>query len=98
MSSSLGNPYFNNKTKTVEPHLLHEFSDDFYGSEIRLVITGYLRPEANFDDLGAQLWLQLLRRPFRFLDALFDFVQRLVPCFPVWWVRIFTSDLCAVSW
>lgn len=60
MSASVGNPYFNNKTKTVEPHLLHEFSDDFYGSEIRLVITGYLRPEANFDNLGTHFWSSVI--------------------------------------
>jgi FAD synthase len=35
-----------------EPHLLHDFPEDFYGSELRLVITGYLRPEKNFGSLG----------------------------------------------
>lgn len=28
-----------------EPWLLHEFEDDFYGEELRLVIVGYIRPE-----------------------------------------------------
>lgn len=52
MVTSVGwNPFFDNKTRTVEPHLLHEFPSDFYGAEIRLVITGYLRPEANFTSL-----------------------------------------------
>eukprot|EP00283_Hemiselmis_rufescens_P008228 CAMPEP_0173425630 /NCGR_PEP_ID=MMETSP1357-20121228/5304_1 /TAXON_ID=77926 /ORGANISM="Hemiselmis rufescens, Strain PCC563" /LENGTH=73 /DNA_ID=CAMNT_0014389119 /DNA_START=23 /DNA_END=241 /DNA_ORIENTATION=- len=52
MVTSVGwNPYFANKTKTVEPHLLHEFHQDFYGAEIRIVMTGYLRPELNFDGL-----------------------------------------------
>jgi len=41
MVTSVGwNPFFDNKTKTVEPHLLHEFPADFYGSEIRIIITG----------------------------------------------------------
>lgn len=48
-----GNPYFNNKTKTVEPHLLHQFANDFYGADIRIILTGYLRPELNFNGLGA---------------------------------------------
>ena len=28
-----------------EPWLLHEFSEDFYGEELRLVVVGYIRPE-----------------------------------------------------
>ena len=34
------NPFFDNKTKTGQPRLLHEFPADFYGSEIRFIITG----------------------------------------------------------
>eukprot|EP00501_MAST-03F_sp_TOSAG23-6_P000704 GSMAST32.ASY1.ANO1.732.1 assembled CDS len=34
--------------KVVEPYLLHEFAEDFYGEEIRLVVCGYIRPEADF--------------------------------------------------
>ena len=45
------NPYFDNKEKTVEPHLLHEFAEDFYGSTLRLVLCGYIRPELNFSGL-----------------------------------------------
>mmetsp|Transcript_36702 Transcript_36702/g.79330 ORF Transcript_36702/g.79330 Transcript_36702/m.79330 type:complete len:213 (+) Transcript_36702:81-719(+) len=59
MVMSLGwNPYFQNKEKTVEPHLIHEFAEDFYGQELRLVICAFLRPEANFpalDDLIAAI-------------------------------------------
>ncbi|XP_057439263.1 bifunctional riboflavin kinase/FMN phosphatase-like isoform X2 [Lotus japonicus] len=52
MVMSIGwNPYFNNKEKTIEPWLLHDFSEDFYGEELRLVIVGYIRPEANFPSL-----------------------------------------------
>ncbi|PKU72911.1 bifunctional riboflavin kinase/FMN phosphatase-like [Dendrobium catenatum] len=52
MVMSIGwNPYFNNTEKTVEPWLLHEFDDDFYGEELRLVVVGYIRPEANFPSL-----------------------------------------------
>ncbi|KAJ4823829.1 hypothetical protein Tsubulata_035535 [Turnera subulata] len=49
MVMSIGwNPYFDNKEKTIEPWLLHEFDEDFYGEELCLVIIGYIRPEANF--------------------------------------------------
>ncbi|KAK9714762.1 hypothetical protein RND81_06G118000 [Saponaria officinalis] len=52
MVMSIGwNPYFNNSEKTIEPWLLHEFKDDFYGEELRLVVVGYIRPEANFPSL-----------------------------------------------
>ncbi|KAG0503897.1 hypothetical protein HPP92_003969 [Vanilla planifolia] len=52
MVMSIGwNPYFNNTEKTIEPWLLHEFEDDFYGEELRLVVVGYIRPEANFPSL-----------------------------------------------
>ncbi|KAI4296627.1 hypothetical protein L6164_036572 [Bauhinia variegata] len=52
MVMSIGwNPFFNNKEKTIEPWLLHKFDEDFYGEELRLVIVGYIRPEANFSSL-----------------------------------------------
>ncbi|KAG4146606.1 hypothetical protein ERO13_D05G168500v2 [Gossypium hirsutum] len=52
MVMSIGwNPYFNNAEKTIEPWLLREFTEDFYGEELRLVIVGYLRPEVNFPSL-----------------------------------------------
>ncbi|KAH7568991.1 hypothetical protein JRO89_XS06G0085400 [Xanthoceras sorbifolium] len=52
MAMSVGwNPYFSNSEKTIEPWLLHEFDEDFYGEELRLVIVGYIRPETNFPTL-----------------------------------------------
>ena len=33
--------------------MLHEFAADFYGEELRLVVTGYLRPERNFSSLDS---------------------------------------------
>ncbi|CAA0835984.1 Bifunctional riboflavin kinase/FMN phosphatase [Striga hermonthica] len=52
MVMSIGwNPYFNNSEKTIEAWLLHEFNEDFYGKELRLIIVGYMRPEANFTSL-----------------------------------------------
>ncbi|CAK9160568.1 unnamed protein product [Ilex paraguariensis] len=52
MVMSIGwNLYFDNTEKTIEPWLLHDFNEDFYGEELRLVIVGYIRPEANFPSL-----------------------------------------------
>ncbi|XP_073039872.1 bifunctional riboflavin kinase/FMN phosphatase isoform X2 [Primulina eburnea] len=52
MVMSIGwNPYFNNTEKTIEPWLLHDFNEDFYGEDLQLVIVGYVRPEANFPSL-----------------------------------------------
>lgn len=54
MVMSIGwNPYFENTKKTIEPWLLHEFDEDFYGEELRLVVVGYIRPEAKFPSLEA---------------------------------------------
>lgn len=39
--------------KTVEPHLLHKFDDDFYGAKLKFLIVGYLRPEQDFPSLEA---------------------------------------------
>ncbi|CAM9983746.1 unnamed protein product [Discosporangium mesarthrocarpum] len=46
------NPYFDNKEKTVEPHLLHKFDEDFYGEKLHLLICGFIRNELNFNSLG----------------------------------------------
>ncbi|QHO58817.1 hypothetical protein HN51_013157 [Arachis hypogaea] len=52
MVMSIGwNPYFDNKEKTIEPWILYKFDEDFYGEELRLIIVGYIRPEANFPSL-----------------------------------------------
>ncbi len=54
MVMSIGwNPFYSNDEKTAEPWLLHEFAADFYGAELRLLVCGYIRPEANFESLDA---------------------------------------------
>ena len=51
-AASIGwNPYFKNEKKTVEPHLIHQFDDDFYGQSLKVVLCGILRPEKNFSSL-----------------------------------------------
>ena len=53
MVMSIGwNPFFKNEKKTVEPYLIHDFGDkDFYGSNLSLVVTAFLRPELNYTTL-----------------------------------------------
>merc|ERR1712232_747226 len=49
------NPTFTDvKAKTIEPWILHDFGEDFYDCELRLVVCGFVRKELrfdNFDDL-----------------------------------------------
>ncbi|CAG9466493.1 unnamed protein product [Pedinophyceae sp. YPF-701] len=47
------NPVFKNKQRTAEPWILHEFAEDFYGEELRLVTVAYIRPECDFPGLDA---------------------------------------------
>lgn len=52
MVTSIGwNPYYKNEKKSMEVHLLHKFDDDFYGEEIKVIITGYIRSERDFSSL-----------------------------------------------
>jgi riboflavin kinase len=51
-------PSFDNRELSIEAHLLHEFSEDFYGAQMHLVLLAYLRPERKFvaiDALVAQI-------------------------------------------
>lgn len=53
MVMSLGwNPFYNNDQKAAEVHVMHEFSDNFYGAKIKFVILGYIRPELNYTTKG----------------------------------------------
>lgn len=52
MVMSIGwNPFFKNEKKSMETHILHKFDDDFYGSWLRVIICGYIRPEENYSSL-----------------------------------------------
>lgn len=52
MVMSIGfNPFYGNSHKTAEPWILANFSQPFYGEEIRLVVCAYIRPEADFPSL-----------------------------------------------
>ncbi|PWN28546.1 riboflavin kinase, partial [Jaminaea rosea] len=54
MVMSLGwNPFYANKTKTAEVHIMHPFKRDFYGLQIQVIVLGYIRPEYNYVDVEA---------------------------------------------
>ncbi|ERS99878.1 riboflavin kinase [Sporothrix schenckii 1099-18] len=54
MVMSIGyNPFYQNKTRTAEVHILSPFAHDFYGAHLRLAILGYIRPEQNYASLDA---------------------------------------------
>ncbi|KAJ1509466.1 riboflavin kinase [Coelomomyces lativittatus] len=73
MVMSLGwNPFFKNQKRSAEVHIIHEFEDDFYGEELRVIILGYIREEKNYSTLDAliedihvdiQVALSSLQRP-----------------------------------
>ncbi|KAJ2936949.1 hypothetical protein H1R20_g136, partial [Candolleomyces eurysporus] len=52
MVMSIGyNPFYNNTVRSAEVHVLHEFEADFYGVEMRLLMTGFIREEKNYPKL-----------------------------------------------
>lgn len=52
MVMSVGNnPQFHAQQRTMEVHLLHEFSSDFYGAVLEGVAVDYLRPMRSFASL-----------------------------------------------
>ncbi|XP_036326416.1 putative riboflavin kinase [Rhagoletis pomonella] len=54
MVMSIGtNPYYDNKEKSMETHIMHKFDGDLYGRLLKVCIVGYLRPECNFESLEA---------------------------------------------
>ncbi|KAH8553203.1 hypothetical protein BGW37DRAFT_484841 [Umbelopsis sp. PMI_123] len=54
MVMSLGwNPYYNNEKRSAEVHIMHQFDDDFYGTTINVIVTGYVRAEQNYPSLEA---------------------------------------------
>ncbi|KAH8776421.1 hypothetical protein F5883DRAFT_544681 [Diaporthe sp. PMI_573] len=54
MVMSIGyNPFYNNTVRSAEVHVLDKFAADFYGVGMRLLITGYIRDEKNYEGLDA---------------------------------------------
>jgi riboflavin kinase len=53
MVMSIGtNPYYNNHKKTMETHIMHQFNKDLYGSILKTVLVGYIRPMKNFSNIS----------------------------------------------
>ena len=55
-----------------EAHLIHEFDDDFYGSELSVVIVGYIRDEQSFASLGCTINIDMLTETDRQTDGRTD--------------------------
>ncbi|KAH8295365.1 hypothetical protein KR018_010410 [Drosophila ironensis] len=54
MVLSIGwNPFYNNKEKSVETHMLHDFHCDLYGQILKICIVGFLRSERSFESREA---------------------------------------------
>lgn len=49
MVMSIGyNPFYNNTVRSVEVHLMHDFSIDFYETHMNLIILGFIRREYDY--------------------------------------------------
>ena len=54
MVMSLGwNPYYKNIHRSAEVHLIHEFAQDFYGDQLRVLVAGYIRDEKDYAGVDA---------------------------------------------
>jgi len=55
MVMSIGwNPFYENKKRAMETHIVHKFEEaDLYGRQLKVIILGFIRPEQNFDSLEA---------------------------------------------
>ena len=54
MVMSIGyNPFYKNTVRSAEVHVLQNFGADFYGVEMRLLITGFIREEKDYAGLEA---------------------------------------------
>ncbi|KAJ3829438.1 riboflavin kinase [Lentinula raphanica] len=49
MVMSLGlNPFYKNERLSAEIHIMHEYEQDFYGMEMKVLVLGYIRPELDY--------------------------------------------------
>lgn len=46
------NPFYGNKEKAIELHIVHQFPKDFYGATVCFNVLGYIRPELNYTTKG----------------------------------------------
>lgn len=53
MVMSIGwNPFYHNREKAAEVHIIHKFSNNFYGASVEYNVLGYIRPELNYTTKG----------------------------------------------
>lgn len=45
------NPSYDNSQRTIESYILEEFDNDFYGEELKIEITNYIRAESSYSSL-----------------------------------------------
>ncbi|KAF9035617.1 riboflavin kinase [Panaeolus papilionaceus] len=43
--SIMSNKFYGNKKRSAEVHVLHQFEEDFYDTEMRVLLTGFIREE-----------------------------------------------------
>eukprot|EP01123_Difflugia_compressa_P012899 TRINITY_DN5728_c0_g1_i1.p1 TRINITY_DN5728_c0_g1~~TRINITY_DN5728_c0_g1_i1.p1 ORF type:complete len:150 (-),score=26.94 TRINITY_DN5728_c0_g1_i1:165-614(-) len=54
MVMSIGwNPFYQNKEKSVEVHILKKYDTDFYGSIMKVMVVGFIRHMTSFNDLDS---------------------------------------------
>merc|ERR1712062_467335 len=59
---SIGNnPYFKNAGVTLECHILHDFPEDFYGADLKVVIVGKMRSMDNIAINGLEELKELIQ-------------------------------------
>lgn len=73
MAVSVGKvPFYNNDKLSMEVHIVHPFPASFYGHTLRVIVTGFIRPQYNYiskealiDDINTdvQVGLNCLARP-----------------------------------
>ena len=52
MVMSIGyNPFYNNTVRSVEVHIMQDFTIDFYDTHMNLIILGFIRPEYDYVSL-----------------------------------------------
>ncbi|XP_015111124.1 riboflavin kinase isoform X2 [Diachasma alloeum] len=47
------NPFYKNEKKSMEVHMLHKFNQDLHGKELKVIVTGFIRPERDFPSVEA---------------------------------------------
>lgn len=54
MVMSIGwNPFYKNKVRSVEVHIIHNFSEDFYNALMNISILGFIRHEKDYENLDS---------------------------------------------